>query len=147
MLEESLNHGQQCDIFIACAAVADYRPEKCANQKLKKEVYQDTLSLTLIKNPDIVSQIAKLPQKPFMVGFAAETHELISHAKDKLEKKGLDMIAANDVSNQEIGFNSEQNALTLIYRNENYIKQEELAPASKFTIACQLIERIAKQIQ
>lgn len=147
MLEESLIHSQQCDIFIACAAVADYRPETCAKQKIKKGKGSNTLSLTLVKNPDIVSQIAAQAKKPFILGFAAETQNLLDHAKSKLENKGMNMIAANDVSEEGIGFNSEKNAVTLIYRRNNALHEEKLKLNNKFNLACQIIDRVAQQLE
>jgi phosphopantothenoylcysteine decarboxylase / phosphopantothenate---cysteine ligase len=147
MLEACLIHSQQCDIFIACAAVADYRPQTCSEQKIKKEKGVDTLSLTLVKNPDIISQIAQQANKPFILGFAAETQNLLEHAKIKLENKGMDMIAANDVSREGIGFNSEQNAVTLIYRQRNVLHEENLKLSNKFNLACQIIAKVAQQLK
>ena len=147
MLEESLIHSQHCDIFIACAAVADYRPETCAAQKIKKEKGNDTLSLMLVKNPDIVSEVTKQVNKPFVLGFAAETQNLLAHAKAKLENKGMDMIAANDVSQENIGFNSEQNSVTLIYRQNNALHEDKLELNSKYNLACQIISKIAGQLK
>lgn len=146
MHDESLKHGKECDIFIACAAVADYRPEHYQEQKIKKDQNHDELILKLIKNPDIVSAITKLVPKPFVLGFAAESHNLAEHAKQKLEKKQLDMIAANDISNSDIGFNSEQNALTIFYKKNNNINEKSLPQTSKYLLARQLIENIAEQI-
>ena len=113
MLDAVLTEIDQCDIFISCAAVADFRPAQIAQDKLKKTT-SDTMTLTLVKNPDIVATVAKLANKPFTVGFAAETQNLVEYAKTKLSSKNLDLIAANDVSNSDIGFNSDANALTLI---------------------------------
>jgi len=147
MYEASLNHGKGCDIFIACAAVADYRPETCSEQKIKKEHNNNELILKLIKNPDIVSAIAQLSPKPFVLGFAAESENLTEHAKLKLENKKLDMIAANDISNTHIGFNSEENAVTLFYKKNNGLIEKRMPQASKYLLARQLIETIAEQFK
>ncbi|GAB3038964.1 bifunctional phosphopantothenoylcysteine decarboxylase/phosphopantothenate--cysteine ligase CoaBC [Bowmanella dokdonensis] len=129
----------EMDVFIGCAAVADYRPQQQAGQKIKKS--QDKLTLTLVKNPDIVAEVASLANKPFTVGFAAETQDVAHYAKDKLARKKLDMIAANDVSKQNIGFNSEQNALSVYWPSG-----EALLPVSdKLTLAAQLLTLIEKQ--
>ena len=103
----------ECDIFIAAAAVADYRPEEVPRQKIKKS--QDKMVIELVKNPDVVASIASSKDKPFTVGFAAETQNVIAYAEGKLQKKNLDMIVANDVSDQRIGFNSENNEVTVLW--------------------------------
>lgn len=130
---------ESCDIFIATAAVADYRPAEIAGQKIKKNA--DTLSLTLVKNPDIVSRVAARPDRPFTVGFAAETEQVTDHARNKLERKRLDLIVANDVSNQAIGFNSDDNAvLTLWSDGERRFEQR-----SKRQLARDLVRLIAER--
>lgn len=129
-----------CDIFIAAAAVADYRPAEFANEKIKKGS-SDLLQLSLVKNPDIVATIAQSPQRPaFVMGFAAETQELLQHAKDKLQRKHLDMIAANNVSSPEIGFNSDDNQISLITKGQ----VQDLPRASKMALAQMIITRIAE---
>ena len=138
MLEAVLSELDQCDIFIGCAAVADFKPSSIATNKIKKGA-DDTMSLRLIKNPDIIARVAQQPNKPFTVGFAAETQNLLEHARAKLSQKKLDLIAANDVGNSEIGFNSDVNALTLISAHQ----QLDLAQACKTRLAQQLIEHIA----
>ncbi len=126
------------DLFIAAAAVADYRPAIIAEQKIKKGK-SDSLSIEMLKNPDIVASVAALPQKPFTVGFAAETNDVIEHAQQKLEKKKLDMIVANNVADTSIGFNSENNAVTVLDRSG----QESLSIRSKTQLARDLIQIIA----
>ena len=104
------------DLFIAVAAVADYRPAAVAEQKIKKTDGSDEgLHLDLVQNPDIVASVAALANGPVVVGFAAETHDALAHARGKLARKGLDAIVVNDVSRQDIGFGSDQNAATLIW--------------------------------
>lgn len=129
------------DLFIASAAVADYRPASCAEQKLKKPPgSEDGMTLTLVRNPDILATLAEHPQRPWTVGFAAETHDLMSYAADKLQRKKLDLIIANDVSQSGIGFNSDDNAVTLIDRA---LQSESLPRASKSKLAREIISRIA----
>lgn len=103
-----------CDIFIGAAAVADYRPIAAASQKIKKS--SESMSIELTRNPDIISAVANHPYRPFTVGFAAETQNVEEYARGKLEKKKLDLIVANDVANTEIGFNSDNNAVSVIWK-------------------------------
>jgi phosphopantothenoylcysteine decarboxylase / phosphopantothenate---cysteine ligase len=131
---------RNCDIFIAAAAVADYRPELAANTKIKKQ--NDTMSLTLVRNPDIVSSVAQQRPKPFTVGFAAETQRVKDYARDKLERKNLDMIIANDVAAPGIGFNSENNAVTVLWRDG----EMEIGERSKAQIARELIAIIERNL-
>tara|TARA_R110002095_G_scaffold85414_1_gene74352 strand:+ start:4007 stop:5239 length:1233 start_codon:yes stop_codon:yes gene_type:complete len=140
MLDAALKQMGQCDLFIAAAAVADYRPAAIAVQKIKKS--GDEICLTLIKNPDIVVTIASHPQRPYTVGFAAETEKLLEHARGKLERKKLDMIIANDVAQQGIGFNSDDNAVTVVTRHS----EQQLQLASKTQLARQLISLITVQL-
>ena len=126
-----------CDILIAAAAVADYRPEASAEHKLKKDPNSvDGMTLKMIRNPDILATIAKRADRPFSVGFAAETQNLLEYAAGKLRDKNLDLIVANDVANTDIGFNSDDNALTVIDRQQ---QQTSFAQTSKSKIARQLI--------
>ena len=142
MLAASKTALDSCDIFIAAAAVADYRPVQMATDKIKKGE-SDQLQLSLIKNPDIVATIAQSPKRPtFVMGFAAETQDLLQHAKDKLERKHLDMIAANNVSSPEIGFNSDDNQISLITKGQ----VQDLPRASKMALAQMIIARIAELI-
>ncbi len=106
-----------CDIFISAAAVADYSPVMVADQKMKKKG-EDDVVLNLTQNVDIVATVAARPSKPYVVGFAAETNDVLNYAKGKLVKKNLDMIVANDVSRSDIGFNSDHNAVHIITANE-----------------------------
>ena len=138
MLETSLKGIDQCDIFIASAAVADYRPAAIAEHKMKKGK-EEIMELHLVKNPDIVATVAALENKPFTVGFAAETRDVISYAQGKLVRKNLDLIIANDVSRSDIGFNSDDNAVSVISRNH----VEPLPLSSKRQLAGKLIEMIA----
>jgi len=125
------------DIFIGVAAVADYRPVCIAKQKLKKT--GSTLALQLRCNPDILAGVAALPDAPFTVGFAAETHAIEEHARDKLRAKNIDMIAANAVGG-ELGFDREENALHVIWEQG----EQQLALAGKGKLARQLVAIIAE---
>ncbi len=112
MLAASLAEVADADLFIAAAAVADYRPRTVARQKIKKS--RETLTIELEPNPDIVATVAMLPERPFVVGFAAETENLLDNARSKLQRKGLDLVIANDVSDTAIGFGSDDNQVLLI---------------------------------
>ncbi|MGH8493267.1 MAG: bifunctional phosphopantothenoylcysteine decarboxylase/phosphopantothenate--cysteine ligase CoaBC [Moraxellaceae bacterium] len=129
------------DIFIATAAVADYRPRDAADQKIKKSA--DTLTIELVKNPDIVATIAAAEHRPFVVGFAAETEKVVEHAREKLARKKLDMIACNDVARSDIGFQSDDNALMVIWSDG----EQALEKASKGLIARQLVALIARRLK
>jgi phosphopantothenoylcysteine decarboxylase/phosphopantothenate--cysteine ligase len=131
------------DIFIATAAVADYRPVNCADQKIKKNTTdRNKITIELEQNTDIIATVAAQNQKPFTVGFAAETQEVLAYAKDKLKRKNLDMIIANDVSNSRIGFNSDNNAVSVVWENG----QKDYAEMSKQQLARQLINDIATRV-
>jgi len=127
----------QTDIFIAAAAVADYRAANPAAQKMKKNAAE--LTLTLERTPDILANAAGGASAPFTVGFAAETEDLAEHARAKLRDKRLDMIAANDVSRTDIGFESAENELHLYWSDG----QALLARAPKDRVARELISVIA----
>ena len=129
------------DIFVGCAAVADYRPMQSNEQKIKKS--DQELTLTFIKNPDILSDVAHLPQPPFTLGFAAETQNIREYALSKLQAKKLNMIAANDVSDSNIGFNSEQNALSVFWPQG----EKTLAMNDKYQLALQLMQLVAEQLK
>lgn len=140
MHSASLTAAADCDIFIATAAVADYRPKAVAGQKIKKN--QQTLTLELERNPDILSAVAALPGRPFCVGFAAETDKVVDYARDKLARKKLDMIFANDVSDSSIGFNSDDNLVTLVTAEDTVV----LERAPKDRLARTLIEQISQRL-
>jgi phosphopantothenoylcysteine decarboxylase/phosphopantothenate--cysteine ligase len=139
MLEQSLERVTECDIFIACAAVADYRPAQIEGQKIKKGAQE--MQLQLVRTPDIAAAISAAEHRPYTVGFAAETNDVIAYARRKMQRKGLDMIVANDVSDQAIGFNSDNNAVTVIWEDG----EQTLGLASKDTIATQVLSLIARQ--
>ena len=145
MLTQSLQAVEQgCQIFIATAAVADYRVADVAEQKIKKSA--DALTLSLVKNPDIVATIAGLPDAPFVVGFAAETQYVEQYAQGKLLSKKLDMIACNDVSRGDIGFASDDNAMTVFFAQQYQQPPLPLPKDSKIKIAQQLVNAIADSL-
>lgn len=139
MHKAALKYSQNADTFIACAAVADYRVADIAQEKIKKS--GEEIQLNLIKNPDIVADIANLSPKPFTVGFAAETQNVEVFALGKLSAKNLDLIAANNVAIQGQGFNSEDNALTVFSHNNKV----ELPLSAKKELAEKLVDLIIKQ--
>jgi len=141
MLDQCIELSAKSDIFIACAAVADYRPAEVQSQKIKKGA--ECISLELVRNPDIVAAVSSTSPRPFTVGFAAETNDVVQYAKGKMRRKGLDMIVANDVSKQGIGFNSDENAVTVVWPDGEL----PLAQSSKLNIARQVVELIAGQIK
>lgn len=114
MYQQALKSAVENQIFIGCAAVADYRVAEIATQKSK---VGDEINLTLVKNPDIIADVGHLAvQRPFTVGFAAETQHVEQNAQDKLQRKKLDMICANDVSGGQV-FGQDQNSLHLFWHN------------------------------
>jgi phosphopantothenoylcysteine decarboxylase/phosphopantothenate--cysteine ligase len=128
-----------CDVFIAAAAVADYRPANKCPQKIKKS--ESVITLELERTADILAEVAALSHRPVcVVGFAAETEQLETYALGKLNKKNLDLIAANDVSNAAIGFESEHNALTVFSRTERI----DIAHGTKRQVAHALLGVIEK---
>jgi phosphopantothenoylcysteine decarboxylase/phosphopantothenate--cysteine ligase len=139
MYDAVMQTTQHCDIFIGCAAVADYRVQQKTNQKIKKS--DSELTLTFIKNPDILYDVAHLANPPFTLGFAAETQNLREYALAKLQRKKLNMIAANDVSDSTIGFNSDQNALTIFWSKG----EKKLDVADKPLLARQLMHLVAQR--
>ena len=142
MRQAVMHRVRQADIFIATAAVADYRAAHPAEQKIKKT--SEALTLELVRNPDILAEVAALPShRPFTVGFAAETHEVLHYAEEKRRRKNLDLIAANQVGIVGSGFESEQNALHLLWEGG-----EKLLPMTdKIRLGQQLIALIAERYQ
>lgn len=139
MLQATLSAADPCDIFIATAAVADYRPAQQQDQKIKKT--QDGMTLTLTKNPDILAQVATQKEAPFCVGFAAETQNIDEYATQKMQKKQLNMIVANDVSRTDIGFNSQNNAVKVFWPTG----RKDFDLMSKTQLARHLVHLIAEQ--
>ena len=128
----------QADVFVACAAVADYRPRQQAPDKIKKT--QRGMQIELVRNPDILASVASLEQKPFTVGFAAETGNLVENARNKRRAKGVDMIAANQVGDG-LGFDTPDNALHVFWENGEH----KLPLQSKAILAEQLVGLIMQR--
>jgi phosphopantothenoylcysteine decarboxylase/phosphopantothenate--cysteine ligase len=126
------------DIFIGAAAVADFKMKQASDQKMKKQSNTDELHLTLVKNPDIIAAVAKNNWSKYVIGFAAETQNVIEYAKDKLVRKGLDMIIANDVSRADIGFNQDENQVSVITKDALWTPDK----ATKTTLATELVSLI-----
>ena len=140
MHEAVMSRVRRADIFIATAAVADYRVAEPADQKIKKT--RETLRLELVRNPDILAEVAALrSHRPFTVGFAAETHDVLHYAEDKRRRKNLDLIAANQVGVAGSGFESEQNALHVLWEGG----EKALPLADKTLLGRQLIALIAER--
>lgn len=141
MHQQAMTLATEVNVFVACAAVADYRIDTIANEKIKKS--HDTMQLNLVKNPDIVADVAALTNKPFTVGFAAETQDVEHYARGKLARKNLDMIAANNVAESGQGFNSDDNALTVFTANDEKV----LPLTSKSELAKQLVQHIQQKFE
>jgi phosphopantothenoylcysteine decarboxylase/phosphopantothenate--cysteine ligase len=127
----------ETDIVIKAAAVADYRPEIAAEQKIKKTA--DTMTLVMVKNPDILAELGKLKTSQFLVGFAAETQDLVTHAAEKLQKKNLDMLVANDVTMSGAGFDSDTNTVKIFFLDGTV---EDLPQMSKLELGRLILDRI-----
>lgn len=138
MYDQVFNHIDRSQFFIGVAAVADYRPLQSVEQKLKKNA--DEMTIKLVKNPDILTAVAKQKNKRFTVGFAAETQHLIENAKKKLVSKKVDMIVANDVSGKEGVFGNDTNQVTLVHRNGTI----NLQRTDKYRLAVQIMEHICR---
>ena len=145
MRDQVMQSADQADIFIAVAAVADYRPTQTAEQKIKKGGERSTLALT--RNPDILAEVAALEDRPFTVGFAAETGNLLDNATAKLIEKNVDMIVANELSGEPV-FDSEENAATLLYfrdeesRRRGEVEKTAIARIDKYRLAVRIVEEI-----
>ncbi len=134
MLRATLEHMPGCDVFIGVAAVADYRPTQIESEKIKKS--DESMQLTLVKNPDIISEVAKLQAKPFVVGFAAETNDIVRNGKQKLKRKNLDMLFANNAIDT---FNSDSILVTALTATT----EAELSPGNKHVVARNMLQLIA----
>ena len=141
MLDEVMKHMQTGSIFIGAAAVADYQVKAPAKEKMKK-IEHEELTLQLVRNTDILSTVAASAKSSFVVGFAAETSDLVHYAKEKLQRKKLDMVVANQVG-KGIGFESDLNQVTVITKN----KQIELPLNHKTRLAGQIIAILAATLQ
>ena len=145
MLEAVMSSISDADIFIGVAAVADYKPVSVLNQKIKKSG-GSALTLNLVQNQDILKTVAELPNRPYTVGFAAETENVIEYARAKLTAKNLDMIVANNVADTSIGFNSDHNETTIITRTISGTTEAKQSKMSKENLSRKLIELISEQV-
>ena len=133
-----------CDAYIGAAAVADFTPRAFAGSKLKKVPGTETLTLELVKTRDILAEVAIHARRPaLVVGFAAETHDVAAYARDKLERKRLDLICANRVGVGATGFESDDNALLVLGRDGF---ERALGPASKTELAARLLGLVAERL-
>ncbi len=131
------------DVLVMAAAVADFRPAEVANQKIKKTANNEMMTLKLIRNPDILKEIGPMKQpSQVVVGFAAETNDLVQNAEKKIKAKKLDLIVANDVSKKGIGFNADNNQVTFLFADG---RRQKTQVESKSQIARQLIDILSQQ--
>ncbi len=139
MRQSVLEHRDECDVIIKAAAVLDYRPRKKVEHKIKKS--EEVLSLELVRNPDILKELghSKGDSRPILVGFAAETEDLLANATEKLQKKNLDMIVANDVTRDDAGFESDTNIIKIVHRDGHI---EDFPLMTKEEVANHLLDRI-----
>jgi len=134
MLEATQANLAGCDVFVGVAAVADYRPQAIETQKIKKS--EDQMQLTLVKNPDIISEVAGSEARPFVVGFAAETNDIVSNGRDKLQRKKLDMLFANNATET---FDSDSISVTALTPTS----ETELSTGNKNVVARNMLQLIA----
>lgn len=133
---------ESCDIAVMAAAVSDYRPRTEAKQKIKKEKY-DSLQIELELNPDILYGLGQRKRGQFLVGFAAETNDVIEHGKEKLVRKNLDMLVANDVSQEGAGFNAATNIASILYKDH---VMEQFPIMTKEELGEVIIRKIAERL-
>ena len=138
MREAVLAHIKAQDIFIAVAAVCDYRPEVTIENKIKRS--NKERMLTLVANPDILGEVCQLKNKPFSVGFAAQSDNLLENARIKFQEKNCDMLVVNDISRSDIGFYADENEVYVLYKKT----QIKLEKNSKKNIARSLTQLISK---
>ena len=142
MYDAVMHHISGMDVYIGTAAVSDYSPAKASDSKIKKDGSSSPIVLELKENQDILKSVSELEQRPYVVGFAAETNDLIKNAEKKLSNKNLDLIIANDVSNKEIGFDSDDNEVTLITEKEKYLIERQ----NKRKVSKKIIDFISGRI-
>ena len=131
------------DVYVGAAAVADWAPVEVAGRKLKKQAGIETMTLALVRTPDVLAEVAAHPQRPrLVVGFAAETEDLVDNARAKLAAKGVDLVAANRVGVPGSGFESDTNALTVVGDG----CERQLGPATKAALAATLVQLIAGRL-
>ena len=141
--EAVLKHFPKADVVISAAAVADYRPESRAARKIKKESIKG-LTIRLVRNPDILGELGKTKGEKVLVGFAAETNQMIANAREKLRRKNLDLIVANDVTKKDSGFEVDTNIVSIISRDG---KITSLPKLSKVGVAERILREVIKIIK
>ena len=142
MYDAVMHHISGMDVYIGTAAVSDYSPAKASDSKIKKDGSNSPMVLELKENEDILKSVSELEQRPYVVGFAAETNDLIKNAEKKLSNKNLDLIIANDVSNKDIGFDSDDNEVTLITEKEKHLIERQ----NKRKVSKKIIDFISGRI-
>ena len=142
MYDAVMHHISGIDVYIGTAAVSDYSPAKASDSKIKKDGSSSPMVLELKENQDILKSVSELEQRPYVVGFAAETNDLIKNAEKKLSNKNLDLIIANDVSNKDIGFDSDDNEVTLITEKEKHLIERQ----NKRKVSKKIIDFISGRI-
>lgn len=141
--QATLKHFKKADVVISAAAVADYRPEHTAAQKIKKEGRKG-LTIRLVRNPDILRELGKVKGKKILVGFAAETGQMIANARKKLKSKNLDLIVANDVTRDDSGFEVETNVVSIVSKDGAVLHLPKL---SKARVAERILREVIKIIK
>ena len=142
-MHQTVHNGlENVDIFIGCAAVCDYRPAEQSQDKIKKDPdnSSEILELKLVRNPDIIASVTALEKSPFVVGFAAESQNVLGYAADKLRRKKMNLIVANDISDDSIGFSSDSNEITILGED----LEEPLPRASKKVLARKLLKIVGR---
>ena len=142
MYDAVMHHISGMDVYIGTAAVSDYSPAKASDSKIKKDGSSSPMVLELKENQDILKSVSELEQRPYVVGFAAETNDLIKNAEKKLSNKNLDLIIADDVSNKDIGFDSDDNEVTLITEKEKHLIERQ----NKRKVSKKIIDFISGRI-
>ena len=128
-------HARDCDVLVMCAAVADYKPREFSATKIKKR--NEHFAVDLVPTRDILASLPHKDRQFLLVGFAAETNDIEENAKQKLRAKNCDIIVANDVSSEDSGMESDENEVTIFFRNG---EKEKISRASKKIIACELVK-------
>lgn len=135
---------KNADVLIMAAAVSDYRVAKVSTHKLKKHDFKNGLQLELVENPDILATLDRPDRLKYVVGFAAETDDLLENATGKMQRKGLNMVVANDVGNPEIGFNVDDNAVTILRPDQ---RAKVIAKQSKVKIAEAILKIVSEELK
>jgi phosphopantothenoylcysteine decarboxylase / phosphopantothenate---cysteine ligase len=141
MREAVLHEYEKVDVVIKAAAVSDYRPKQVIPYKVKKT--EDVHTVELVRNPDILAELGQMKGKRILVGFAAETEDLLNNAQKKVQAKHLDMIVANDVGHEGTGFRSDENKVLILHDNG---RVEDLPLMSKQQLAHEILTRVAERL-